>query len=313
MTPGFSLRQLSYLVAIADHGTMTAAAAVCHVSQAAVSVGIIDLERQLGAKLLARHRGHGVTLTEVGTEVVRDARQLLDLAADLQSRARTHGRGLAGRLRLGCYTTLAPFYLPHLRDAFTEKFPDMEVDVTEGGQEDLQRMLRDGECEVALTYDTGLGSALPRRVVRVFNPYFLLSANHPLADRPTLSIRDLADYDLIVYGVPPSPENARKMIEDAGLDTRIAHMSSNIEVVRSLVARGTGYTTLVQRWPSNVSLEGLPLVCKPVTPPAPEYRVVVAWSDTARLSRRAEEFIQFSERMASWTPGREGATAPLRP
>jgi DNA-binding transcriptional LysR family regulator len=96
------------------------------------------------------------------------------------------------------------------------------------------------------------------------------------------------------------------MIEDAGLDTRIAHMSSNIEVVRSLVARGTGYTTLVQRWPSNVSLEGLPLVCKPVTPPAPEYRVVVAWCDTARLSRRAEEFIQFSERMASWTPGLHG-------
>lgn len=309
MTPGFSLRQLSYLVAIADHGTMTAAAAVCHVSQAAVSVGIIDLERQLGVTLLTRHRGHGVTLTDVGTEVVRDARQLLDLAADLQTRARTHGRGLAGRLRLGCYITLAPFYLPHLRDAFTEKFPDVEVDVTESGQEDLQRMLRDGESEVALTYDTGLDSGISRRVVRVVNPYFLLAADHPLADRPSLSMADLADYDLIAYGVPPSPDNARKMIEEAGLSIRIAHMSSNIEVVRSLVARGTGYTTLVQRWPIDVSLEGLPLICKPVTPPAPEYRVVVAWSDTARLSRRAQEFIQFSERMAAWTPGRGIATA----
>ncbi|QYN38741.1 hypothetical protein K1T35_16955 [Pseudonocardia sp. DSM 110487] len=139
--------------------------------------------------------------------------------------------------------------------------------------------------------------------------YLVAIADHPLAGRPSLSIADLADYDLIAHGVPPSPENARKMIEEAGLSIRIAHMSTNIEVVRSLVARGTGYTTLVQHWPIDVSLEGLPLICKPVTPPAPEYRVVVAWSDTARLSRRAEEFIQFSERMAVWTPGRNAGIA----
>ena len=93
MTPGFSLRQLSYLVAIADHGTMTAAAAVCHVSQAAVSVGIIDLERQLGVQLLARHRGHGVTLTEVGAEVVRDARRLSRAVSDQATTTRYSGAG----------------------------------------------------------------------------------------------------------------------------------------------------------------------------------------------------------------------------
>lgn len=62
-------------------------------------------------------------------------------------------------------------------------------------------------------------------------------------------------YDLIVLAVRPSPEIVCNVIEDAGLSTRIAHMSANIEGVRFLVSRGTGYATLVQRWPGNVTLE----------------------------------------------------------
>ncbi|MDZ4232234.1 MAG: LysR family transcriptional regulator, partial [Dietzia sp.] len=106
--PNFSLRQLGYLVAVADAGSMTAAAETEHVSQAAISMGIHDLETRLGVQLLTRRPGHGVSFTEAGQSVLDDARRVLDATTDLLSSAKAPGEELRGELKLGCFTTLTP-------------------------------------------------------------------------------------------------------------------------------------------------------------------------------------------------------------
>src|SRR5215469_15316381 len=99
-----SLRQFEYLVAIADTDGMTAAAARCHVSQSAVSVAVAELERILGVRLVIRGPGRGTSLTEAGRHVVKHARAILAAVSELGADARSLGRDLAGRLRIGCYT-----------------------------------------------------------------------------------------------------------------------------------------------------------------------------------------------------------------
>lgn len=293
MLPNFSLRQLGYLVAVADLGSMTAAAEVEHVSQAAISAGINDLERRLGVRLLARHPGHGVSLTEAGLEVLPDARRVLAAAADVLSRARAPGADLRGSLSLGCYTTLAPLYLPPLYGAFAVEHPALELTVVEGPQEDLRRALLNGSCELVLSYEHSLGSGLAMETVRRLRPYILLAAGHALAGRASVTLQDLADEPLVQFSLLPSPSMIEELLRNAGVTPRVVHSSPNIEVVRSLVARGLGYSPLVQRWPMDMSLEGLPLVCVPLESSVPDYRVVVAWPQHDELSRRATAVISF--------------------
>src|SRR3954452_16225341 len=187
MVPNFSLRQLSYLVAVADRGSMTAAADAEHVSQAAISVGIHDLERRLGVQLLARRPGHGVSLTEAGLGVVADARRVLAAAADVQSSAHAPDAALRGTLKLGCYTTLAPLYLPPLHGTFAVEHPAVELSVTEGSQEELRRALTSGICELAVAYDSGLGPGLAMELIREVPPPALFVTNHRLVGDPRIT------------------------------------------------------------------------------------------------------------------------------
>jgi DNA-binding transcriptional LysR family regulator len=84
------------------------------------------------------------------------------------------------------------------------------------------------------------------------------------------------------------------------------HTSPNIEVVRGLVARGLGWTHVLQRWPLDVSLEGLPLVCVPIAGDVPVYRVVAAWPEQDSLSRRATAVVSFLHEVARRIPGFDG-------
>ncbi|HEY0052601.1 MAG TPA: LysR family transcriptional regulator, partial [Caulobacteraceae bacterium] len=95
-----TLRQLQYLRLLAEHGSFSRAAEAAHVSQPALSSGVQDLERVLGAPVVERARG-GVILTPVGEEAVRRAGDVLARTEDLVDAARTAGKPLSGRFRLG--------------------------------------------------------------------------------------------------------------------------------------------------------------------------------------------------------------------
>lgn len=289
--PGFSLRQLSYLVAIADKGSMTAAAEMCHTSQAAISMALADLERKLGTQLLLRQRGKGVAFTEAGSRVVAQARAVLSQVDDLQTAARVADRELVGHLAVGCYTTLVPFLVPALLDTFQSKYPAIDLDIRE--EADVSGPLLSGECEVALTYRLDFPPGLDFLTLRRSKPYVLLAAGHPLARKAIIPIEDLEHERLILFGLPPSPRNNEELMAAAGLQPNVYYRTSDIEVVRALVARGLGYAMLVQRWSSDVSYEGLPLVTRELAGTVPEYDLVVAWPKNTRLTARAQVLVEF--------------------
>lgn len=292
MAPRFSLRQLEFFVAVADAGSVSSAAERCGASQAGVSLAIRDLERHLGVQLLVRRRAKGAALTEAGSQVLLDARRLLESADELQALASATDNRVSGVLTVGCYVTLAPVLIPPLLDDFAREHPALEVRVVEASAKEIRDDLLDGRSELAFLYAADAGQGLASVPVRVTRPYLILAADHPLASREQIGLSEVADEPLVMFDAP-SARNAAKMLADAGLTAQIRHLSSNIEVVRSLVARGVGYSIMVQRWPSEVSFEGMPLVSRPIADPVPERVAVLAWPENSRLTRRATALVNF--------------------
>ncbi|MDX2819570.1 LysR family transcriptional regulator [Streptomyces ipomoeae] len=294
MTADFSLRQLEYFVAVAATGSMSAAAVQCHASQAGISTAIADLERRLGVQLLVRRRAKGVFLTEAGTRVLEHAQAVLALAEDLRAGAKAEKGQLAGRLTIGCYATLSPFLIPPLVDGFTRLHPAVDLRFLDGSQQEIRQALLEGACDLAFLYETGAEAGLTCTTVRTSRPYVILPPRHPLADRDTVSLAELADEPLIVYADPPAPGNAERWTRSVGVRPNIRYSTSSIEAVRSLVARGLGYSMLVQRWPTETSFEGLPLVSVPLSDVLEEVKVVIAHASTVTPTPRARSFAQYA-------------------
>ena len=299
--PDYSLRQLSYLVALGDAGSMRAAAERCHVTEAAISAAVRDLERIFGVALVARRPGHAAALTQVGASVVAGSRRLLQSAGELYDEVRVPRGSLRGRVTVGCFPTLGPRYLPPLLRLLGQEHPGSSLEVIEGGQDKLNAALLSGACDVVLTYGTGLAQGLQRCVLDTARPYLLLPAGHRLASRDSVELRDLDGEPLILLGLEPCQANAEALLRRAGLAPHTVHVSAGIETVRSMVAHGLGWTTLVQRWPVGVSMEGLPLRQRPIAPAAPRYSVVVAWSRGGAKSGRLGAIIDVVRRVAGGT------------
>lgn len=290
MIEELNLRQLSYFVVAAETGTMTQAAERLHVSQSAVSLGVADLERRLGVQVLLRQRGRGLTLTPAGRSLLADARALLRRAEELRAGARDLGQSLRGPLTVGCFQTFAPFLVPGLLDGFGAAHPGVDLDFVEGSLVDLQAMLLDGRCEVALLYDMDIMPGIVRETVYLTRPYVLLAPGHPLAAGDAVWLRDLADHDMVMLDLPPSRYHFTTLLGAAGVEPRIRYSTASVEMVRSLVARGYGFSMLIQRPPNEISYEGLPLVVRPVADAIEPTPVVLARPETAQPTRRAQAF-----------------------
>ena len=144
----FTIRQLEYFEAAADSRSIAAAAGRLNVSQPSMSNAIAKLEGQLGVDLFIRRHAQGVTLTQAGTRVLKDARSLLRHARELQSDAGLPDGAVHGSIALGCFATLAPVFMPKLISEFLKLYPVASISLEEGTQTDLLRLLRSGDIEI---------------------------------------------------------------------------------------------------------------------------------------------------------------------
>ncbi|MGI9499004.1 MAG: LysR family transcriptional regulator, partial [Geminicoccaceae bacterium] len=177
----YTLRQLQYLVACIDTGSLAAAADKLNVSQPSISTAIAKLEAELGVQLLLRHHAQGVTPTASAERLLQSARSLLSHAADLQRLAKASCDAVAGDLRLGSFVTLAPAFLPGLMADLKRRYPALRLQLGEGTQNQLIDGLRQGRHEMALLCDLDLPDDLRSVELAEVAPYVLLPEAHPLA------------------------------------------------------------------------------------------------------------------------------------
>ncbi|MBN9464972.1 hydrogen peroxide-inducible genes activator [Brevundimonas sp.] len=144
-----TLRQLQYLKLLAEHGSFSRAAEAAHVSQPALSAGVQELERILGAPVVERTRG-AVIMTAVGAEAVRRAEDVLARTEDLVEAAKNAGRLLSGRFRLGVIPTVAPFLLPAKLPSVKTAYPNLKLFIREDLTPRLIAALKAGQIDAAV-------------------------------------------------------------------------------------------------------------------------------------------------------------------
>lgn len=281
-----TLKQLRYAVAAADARNVTRAAENLHVSQPSVSVAIAQIEAHYGRKLFVRRKGEGVVPTSFGNSFVRQARKLLEEAAGLNALGRSP-ESLSGEVTFGCFTDLAPYYVPHLLDQFRKAMPAVAVDFRDAEFDELASQLGKGSIDLALTYDLGLGPDIARHTLIELRPHAMLPANHILARRPTVALADLAKFPLILTDQSLSWQHIVALFNGAGLEVDVATRASSFELQRSMVANGLGVAVAYTRPKSDQSYDGRKLAIRPISDKLPAQRILLAWTKQPALTSAA--------------------------
>ena len=239
-----TLRDLQYLIAVADHEHFGKAAAACNVSQPALSAQIRKIEDVLGVQLFER-TNRRVTITPSGKAVADQARIVLEEAAKISGITRSAQEPLSGPLRLGAIATVGPYLLPHLLSPLRKAYPKLELFLREGLTEQLLGELRTGQLDAVIASNTFVDSTL--RVIPLFFEPFVLAAprTHKLATKEHVDRRDLNAERMLLL------EDGH-CLRDQTLDlcpaNRRGHIrqfqATGLETLRHLVATGSGYTLI---------------------------------------------------------------------
>lgn len=194
-----SLRQLSYLVAVADSLHFRKAAARVHVSQPTLSGQLAVLEARLGVKLVER-RHHTLGLTPIGRDIAERARRILREVDDCVLLASMAGRNLGGTISLGVPPTLGPYLLPHVIPAVRARFPDLRLYIREDRPAMLVQGLRDGVYDLLLTSLHDRADDLTDMPLFYEELLLGVAQDHRLASKPQLSPADLQGEALLALG-----------------------------------------------------------------------------------------------------------------
>ena len=149
--------------------------------------------------------------------------------------------------------------------------------------------LLDGTCDLALMYDLDISADIERELVAETRPHVLVAPDHPSARRGPVRLAELVEHPMVMLDVHPSRPYFTAVLDDLGLTPNVVRTTGSFETLRSLVARGVGWSMLIQRPAIDVSYEGLPLRCLPIADELDAMPIVVAWAAGARLTRRGEE------------------------
>ncbi|MGN2254439.1 DNA-binding transcriptional regulator OxyR [Frateuria sp. GZRe12] len=288
-----NLRDLAYLVSLAEHRHFGRAAEASFVSQPTLSTQIKKLEDELGVALVER-TPRKVLLTETGREIARRARGVLAEVDEIRAIAQRTRDPEAGRLRLGVFPTLGPYLLPHLVPAVRQRFPRLELLLIEEKTEQVIRMLREGSLDVGIL-------ALPiheesLHTEFLFEEPFVLAVpnDHPLAHRKArLKLADLEDESLLLLEDGHClRDQALELCQLAGAGEKVGFRATSLETLRQMVAANVGITLLptLAIKPPVARTENVQLL--EFAGHAPSRRIALVWRKSSSLGPFLERFAE---------------------
>jgi LysR family transcriptional regulator, hydrogen peroxide-inducible genes activator len=239
-----NLKDLKYLVALADTGHFGRAAERTFVSQPTLSAQLKKLEEYLGVKLVER-QPKNVQLTEVGRQIVVRARRMLDESEEIIALARSNTDPFAGKLKMGLIPTIGPYLLPRVMQKIRKAVPQLGLMLYEYQTESLLKRLRDGEIDLGIMALPVLQDGLESRALYEEAFTVALPTHHPLAAKTTIKVQDLKGQTLLLL------EDGHCLRDQAlevcsRVDVREAEdfRATSLETLRQMVVAGLGITLL---------------------------------------------------------------------
>lgn len=287
-----TLRQLRYLIALADTAHFRRAATLCDVSQPSLSAQIQNLEAELGLQLFERSRS-GVALTPAGREVVTRARRVIDEVQGISDFAAHAADGLVGTIRLGVKPTLGPYLLPHIVTALNGQNPDLKLYVRESAPRELEVELARGEHDVILAqlpvHDDRLTT------LRLFREplYLALPAKHPLAQYDAVKRKDLQGLE--VLSLNPRyhlHDQITTLCEEFQATLRRDYEGTSLDALRTMVGLNMGVTFVPALYARSEIKPNSEVVVRPIAGRSISRSVGLVWRNTAG---RAEAFVRIAD------------------
>ncbi len=275
-----NLKDLKYLVALADTGHFGKAAERSFVSQPTLSAQLKKLEEYLGVKLVER-QPKNVQLTEVGKQIVVRARRMLDEGDEIVALARSNTDPFAGKLKVALIPTIGPYLLPRVMQKIRKGLPHLGLMLYEYQTESLLKRLRDGEIDLGIMAMPALADGVETRDLYEENFTVALPNNHPLASKATIKVQDLKGHTLLLL------EDGHCLRDQAlevcsRVDVKEAEdfRATSLETLRQMVVAGLGITLLPEMAVESPFGSQRGLTIKQFAKPAPSRTVGAVWRKT---------------------------------
>ncbi|MCM3142507.1 LysR family transcriptional regulator [Brevibacillus sp. MER 51] len=284
------LRQIRYVLAVAEERSFSRAANRLHLAQPSLSQQIAKLEKILGVSLFHRLPQH-VELTDAGQRFIQVAQTLVDMSEGLEREMRAYAVGESGKLLVGSLPITGAYVLPRVLPTFTQQFPGVELQLMEETSSHLEQLLVRGKIDVSLLTMPISDPSL--EIIPAINEEIFLAvpANHPLAKRKEVDLAEVADQPFILLKEGQGFRTiSLRLCEQAGFRPRIVFESSNIQTAQSLVAAGMGLSfapKMITLAPGTIEP---PIYVRIKTKPS--RTLVVAYRKDKPLSRPAEAFVR---------------------
>jgi LysR family hydrogen peroxide-inducible transcriptional activator len=271
------LKDLRYLVAVADTRHFGRAAERSFVSQPTLSAQLKKLEDYLGVQLIERAPKR-VQLTAAGEQIVERARRILEAGDEIVELARGHRDPLAGRLRLALLPTIGPYLLPNVAGKLRKQMPRLELMLYEYQTDPMLEKLHSGEIDVGIlalpVQMDGLDSQeLYREPFTVAMP-----ANHRLAQRSSIRVTDLEHETLLLLEDGHClRDQALDICSGTDLHEKQDFRATSLETLRQMVASGVGITLLPELAGRGAYGQARGVAIRPFVKPVPTRTIGAVW------------------------------------
>jgi LysR family transcriptional regulator, hydrogen peroxide-inducible genes activator len=274
------LKDLRYLVALADERHFGRAAQRSFVSQPTLSAQLRKLETYLGVQLIERQPKQ-LKLTEAGEQIVARARLILESSEEMLTLARSHRDPLAGKLRIAFLPTIGPYLLPRIAPQIRKALPRVELRLYEYQTVPMLEKLRAGEIDVGvLALPVELDGLESRPLYS--EPFMVaMPERHRLANKAAVRVADLENESLLLLEDGHClREQALEVCSRVGLHEPQDFRATSLETLRQMVATGAGITLMPELASRGAYGNAQGVVTRPFVKPAPVRRIGAVWRKT---------------------------------
>ena len=282
------LKDLRYLVAVADTRHFGQAAARCFVSQPTLSAQLKKLEDYLGVQLVERHPRR-IALTEAGTQVVARARRIIEASDEIVSLTALQRDPLSGRLRVALLPTIGPYLLPLVAARIRKKLPRIELMLYEYQTGPMLDHLQAGDIDMGILALPVPADGLVDRTL--FDEPFVVAVpeNHPLGARKSLKTSDLNGETLLLLEDGHClRDQALDVCSHSQMQEKQDFRATSLETLRQMVASGGGITLLPQLASTGAYGHARGVATVPFARPAPVRHIGALWRKTSAKQEAIE-------------------------
>jgi len=238
-------QHLKAFITAAKLNSFTAAASQLHLTQPAISKRIASLEEQLNCKLFDRV-ARDISLTQAGHELLPRAQKILQNVTDTELAISNLSGKIAGTLRLATSHHIGLHHLPQILKRFTQRYPDVQLELDFIDSEKAYAAVMSSDTELAIITLSSKNTDNIHTLELWQDPLsFVVAKDHPLAQQPTLCLKQLAQYPAILPDTSTQTTRlVRQMFEQRGLTLSISMATNYLETIKMMVSIGLGWSTL---------------------------------------------------------------------